>query len=125
MTLALAGCGGSGYVDGTVDNRVAGTLSVGMGEATVKGDLHGAPLDTFPFNPGGECLYYRGINHSSSKGFTATGNEWEFCFQKKKLTLLLRTCAVGWRLNELDRYKSAGYHINTARYHGDASDCTH
>jgi hypothetical protein len=122
----LAGCGrGSGFVGGTVDNRVAASMHVGMGEGDAKHGLHGAPLDQLPSGLGGECVYYRGVDKSARNAFTATGKEWMFCFDKNKLTTVLRTCAARWRFGELDRYKKAGYAYNTARFHGDASDCRH
>ena len=134
VTLVLAGCGGgSGFVEGTVDNTVALTFKLGMSESDVKHGLHGAPLDTFWYplsleevNPGGECIYYRGVNKSPSKRFTATGSEWMFCFEKNKLAKLLRTCAARWtNVAEFDRYKDAGYSYYKGRYHGNATDCRH
>lgn len=126
IAVTLAGCGGgSGFVDGTVLNSVAGTMHVGMAESAAKSGLHGAPLDILHLPGSGECLYYRGINKRSSTVFYATGNEWEVCFQNNKVVLLLRTCGVGWKLNELDRYKKAGYKYNMSRFHGNTSDCHH
>ncbi len=116
VVLLLGGCGaGNGdseLVDGTVENRVAGSLDEGTDSRKAQDALPGESLESVPYAGGvrgGTCELYRGVNLRGEASIEATGTVWRICFRRGQVARVTADCPVPWREGERGRYEAAGY----------------
>lgn len=116
--LAFAnGCGddsgGTGLVDGTIDNGLAKSMPIGLKQSDTQRTFNGEPLESAPYHRGrtgdDRCVYYRGVRLHGISYAEATGTVWRLCFNSGALVVREPVCPIGWKPRELRRYESEHY----------------